>query len=50
MIAFTAVLIISQEFLSLPALKAGYALIASLLALDLSFLGLRWYFGRKDDF
>ena len=50
MIAFTAVLIIGQEFLSLPALEAGYALIASLLALDLSFLGLRWYFGRKDDF
>ena len=50
MIAMIAVLIIGQEFPDLPALEPGNALIASLLALDLSFLGLRWYFGRKDDF
>jgi len=50
MIAFISVLIIGQEFLDLPAIEAGYALIASVLALDLSFLGLRWYFGRKGDF
>jgi len=49
MIAMIALLTIGQEFPGLPALAPRYALVASLLALDLSFLGLRWYFGRKAD-
>jgi hypothetical protein len=50
MIAMIAVLVIGQEFEGLLALEPRYALVASLLALDLSFLGLRWYLGRKADF
>jgi len=30
-------------------LEAGYALIASLLVYAVSFIALRWYFGRKGD-
>ena len=49
MIAMIALLTIGQEFPGLPVLAPRYALVASLLTLDLSFLGLRWYFGRKAD-
>ena len=49
MIAMTALLTLGQEFPGLPVLAPRYALVASLLTLDLSFLGLRWYLGRKAD-
>ncbi len=48
-IALLAVNIIGQE-LGLPAFEAGYALLTSLLVYNLTFIGLRWYFGRKGDF
>lgn len=49
-IALLAVNIINQELYDSPAFESGYALIASLLAYSLSFLGLRLYFNRKGDF
>jgi len=49
-LALLAVNIVNLEFFGSPAFEAGYALIASLLAFNLTFLGLRWYLGRKGDF
>jgi len=42
-------LIIGKEFYGLPELEAGYPLIAALLVYNVSFLMLRWYFGRKGE-
>ncbi len=42
--------LINQVLFDSPAFEAGYALIASLLAYNLSAAGLRWYFDRKGDF
>lgn len=50
MIALMAANLINREFLGLPLLDAGYALVISLLVQSLTFLGLRWYFNRKGDF
>jgi len=50
MIALMLLNLISQEFLGLPSLDVGYALVASLLVQSLTFLGLRWYFDQKGDF
>jgi hypothetical protein len=41
--------IIGKEFYELPDVDAGYPLIASLLVYNVSFLMLRWYFGRKGE-
>jgi len=41
--------IIGKEFYDLPDVDAGYPLIASLLVYNVSFLVLRWYFGRKGE-
>ena len=39
--------IIGREFFGMPELEAGYPMIAALLVSSVSFLVLRWYFGRK---
>jgi hypothetical protein len=41
--------IVGTEFLSMPEMDAGYSLIAALLVSSLSFLVLRWHFGRKGE-
>ena len=41
--------IIGKEFYGLPEVEAGYPLVASLLVYNVSFLVLRWYFGRKGE-
>jgi hypothetical protein len=46
-IAYLFVNIIGREFFSMPELEAGYPMIAALLVSSVSFLVLRWYFGRK---
>lgn len=43
MLALLWIHFLGKNFLVLPGLDAGYALIAS----SLVFLGLRWYFNRK---
>ena len=50
MIALMAANLINLEFLGLPLLDAGYALVISVLVQSLTFLGLRWYFNRKGEF
>jgi uncharacterized membrane protein len=49
-IALLFVNLANEIFYDSPAFEVGYALIASLLAYSLSFLGLRLYFERKGDF
>ena len=39
--------IIGREFFGMPELEAGYPMIAALLVSSVSFLVLRWHFGRK---
>ena len=48
-IALLFALLIGKEFYALPDVDAGYPLIASLLVYNVSFLILRWYFGRKGE-
>jgi uncharacterized membrane protein len=48
-LAFLFILIIGKEFYGLPEVEAGYPLIAALLVYNVSFLVLRWYFGRKGE-
>jgi hypothetical protein len=48
-IALLFTLLIGKEFYELPDVDAGYPLIASLLVYNVSFLVLRWYFGRKGE-
>ena len=48
-LAFLFILIIGKEFYGWPEVEAGYPLIAALFAYNLSFLVLRWYFGRKGE-
>ncbi len=48
-IAFLFILIIGKEFYGLPEVEAGYPLIAALLVYNVSFLVLRWHFGRKGE-
>jgi hypothetical protein len=40
---------VGREFFGMPEIEAGYPMIAALLVSALSFLVLRWYFGRKGD-
>ena len=40
---------IGREFFGMPEIEAGYPMIAALLASALSFLVLRWHFGRKGE-
>ena len=48
-IALLFAFIIGKEFYDLPDVDAGYPLIASLLVYNVSFLILRWHFGRKGE-
>jgi len=42
-------LLIGKEFFGMPEVEVGYPLIAALLVYNVSFLVLRWYFGRKGE-
>ncbi len=48
-LAYLWVSFIGREFFGMPEIEAGYPMIAALLAPALSFLILRWYFGRKGE-
>jgi uncharacterized membrane protein len=48
-IAYLLVNIVGREFFGMPEIEAGYPMIAALLMSSLSFLVLRWYFGRKGE-
>jgi hypothetical protein len=48
-IAILMVMLVGREFLGMPEIEAGYPLIASLLVSSLSYLALRWHFGRKGE-
>jgi uncharacterized membrane protein len=48
-IAYLLVNIVGTEFFGIPEIEAGYPMIAALLVSALSFLVLRWHFGRKGE-
>ena len=48
-LAYLWISIIGREFFGMPEIEAGYPMIAALLAPALSFLILRWHFGRKGE-
>ena len=48
-IAYLLVNIVGTEFFSIPEIEAGYPMIAALLVSSVSFLVLRWHFGRKGE-
>jgi len=48
-LAYLWVSFIGREFFGMPEIEAGYPMIAALLASALSFLVLRWHFGRKGE-
>jgi len=48
-LTFLGIQLIGMEFFGLQDIDAGYPLIAALLVYNLSFLVLRWLFGRKGD-
>ena len=48
-IAYLSVNIIGREFFGMPEIEAGYPMIAVLLVSSVSFLMLRWHFGRKGE-
>ena len=48
-IAFLLIDIVLREFFGLPEIEAGYPMIAALLVSSVSFLVLRWHFGRKGE-
>ena len=48
-IAILLVMLVGREFLGMPEIEAGYPLIASLLISSLSYLTLRWHFGKKGE-
>jgi uncharacterized membrane protein len=50
MIALMLANILNLEFLGVPILDTGYALVVSILVNSLTFLVLRMYFYRKGDF
>jgi Na+/H+ antiporter NhaD/arsenite permease-like protein len=43
------VIFMGREFFGMPEIEAGYPMIAALLVSALSFLVLRWHFGRKGE-
>ena len=47
-VAYLFVDIVGREFFSMPAIEAGYPMIAALLVSSVSFLVLRLYFDRKE--
>jgi uncharacterized membrane protein len=48
-IAYLLVNIVGREFFGMPEIEAGYPMIAALLVSSVSFLVLRWHFGRKGE-
>ena len=48
-VAYLLVNIVGSEFFGMPEIEAGYPMIAALLVSALSFLVLRWHFGRKGE-
>jgi hypothetical protein len=48
-VAYLLVNIVGREFFGMPEIEAGYPMIAALLVSSVSFLVLRWYFGRKGE-
>jgi uncharacterized membrane protein len=48
-VAYLLVNIVGREFFGMPEIEAGYPMIATLLVSSVSFLVLRWYFGRKGE-
>ena len=48
-IAYLLVNIVGREFFDIPEIEAGYPMIAALLVSSVSFLVLRWHFGRKGE-
>jgi uncharacterized membrane protein len=48
-IAYLLVNIVGTEFFGMPEIGAGYPMIATLLVSSVSFLVLRWHFGRKGE-
>jgi len=48
-LAYLLVSIVAREFFGMPEIEAGYPMIAALLVPSVSFLVLRWHFGRKGE-
>ncbi len=48
-LAYLFFTIIGTEFFGMPEIEAGYPMIAALLVSSVSFLVLRWHFGRKGE-
>ncbi|HLN45075.1 MAG TPA: hypothetical protein VK209_05155 [Candidatus Sulfotelmatobacter sp.] len=48
-VAYLLVNIVGREFFGIPEIEAGYPMIAALLVSSVSFLVLRWHFGRKGE-
>jgi uncharacterized membrane protein len=48
-IAYLLVNIVGKEVLGMSEIEAGYPMIAVLLISSVSFLVLRWHFGRKGE-
>ncbi len=48
-VAYLLVNIVGREFFGMPEIEAGYPMIAALLVSSVSFIVLRWHFGRKGD-
>jgi len=48
-IAYLLVNIVGREFFGMAEIEAGYPMIAALLVSSVSFLVLRWHFGRKGE-
>ena len=48
-VAYLLVNIVGTEFFGMPEIEAGYPMIAALLVSSVSFLVLRWLFGRKGE-
>ena len=49
MVSLLFFIIFGKEFLDLPELEAGWAIIAIMLVMGISFGLLSWYFSRKGD-
>jgi hypothetical protein len=48
-LAYVWVTFVGREFFGMPEIEAGYPMIATLLVSAISFLVLRWLFGRKGE-
>jgi uncharacterized membrane protein len=48
-VAYLLVNIVGREFFGMPEIEAGYPMTAALLVSSVSFLALRWHFGRKGE-